>query len=222
MALQGITDWSLCIQTLRSTFEVVTAGSKRPPQCALPVPFLAWTNPLLFSASQFGTLQARRSAVRIPARARDFFPPKRPHRLWGPPSLVFDGYRGTSPGVKWLGACISTTHLHILPMFKNEWRYASTTSLLPHDVDKDAFTFFVLHFYVRWKGQLSRNSDSLWAGRSGDRIAVGGRDFRTRPDRPWGPPIVYKGYGLFPVGKSGRDVALTTHPHLAPKLLTEL
>jgi len=27
---------------------------------------------------------------------------------------------------------------------------------------------------------------------------------------------------LFPVGKSGRDVALTTHPHLSPKLRIEL
>jgi hypothetical protein len=36
----------------------------------------------------------------------------------------------------------------------------------------------------------------LWhrAGGSGDRIPVGGEIFRTRPDWPWGPPIlVYNG-----------------------------
>jgi hypothetical protein len=35
-----------------------------------------------------------------------------------------------------------------------------------------------------------------------------GRDFRTCPDRPWGPPsLLYNGYRLFPGGKErqGRD-----------------
>jgi hypothetical protein len=36
--------------------------------------------------------------------------------------------------------------------------------------------------------QATPNSDWLRAGRSGDRIPVGGEIFRTRPDRPWGPP----------------------------------
>jgi len=29
---------------------------------------------------------------------------KSPHRLWSPPSPLFNGYRGSSPGVKWPGA----------------------------------------------------------------------------------------------------------------------
>jgi len=39
------------------------------------------------------------------------------------------------------------------------------------------------------------HSDSLWAGRSGDRITVGARVFRTCSDRPWGPPsLLCNGY----------------------------
>jgi hypothetical protein len=31
----------------------------------------------------------------------------------------------------------------------------------------------------------------------------GGKIFRTRPDRPWGPPsLLYNGYGVFPGGKA--------------------
>jgi len=41
----------------------------------------------------------------------------------------------------------------------------------------------------------------------------GGEIFRTPPDWPWGPPsLLYNGY---------QGVALTTHPHLAPRLKKE-
>ena len=51
--------------------------------------------------------------------------------------------------------------------------------------------------------ELSWYSDSLRAGRSGDRIPVGGEIFRTRSDRPWGPPsLLYGGYRVFPGGKA--------------------
>jgi len=50
--------------------------------------------------------------------------------------------------------------------------------------------------------QLSRYSDSLWTGRSGDGIPVGGKIFRTRPVRPWGPPnLLYKGHRVIPGGR---------------------
>jgi len=36
-----------------------------------------------------------------------------------------------------------------------------------------------------------------------DRIPVGGENFLTRPDRPWGPPsLLHHGYRAFPGGKS--------------------
>jgi hypothetical protein len=44
-------------------------------------------------------------------------------------------------------------------------------------------------------GKLSRYSDSLRAGRVRGSNPGGGEIFRTRPDRPWGPPrLLYNGY----------------------------
>ena len=57
---------------------------------------------------------------------------------------------------------------------------------------------------VKWgPGYLSRYSESLRAGQSGDWIPVGGEIFRTCTNRPWGPPsLVYDGYRVFPEGKA--------------------
>jgi hypothetical protein len=42
--------------------------------------------------------------VRVPVGARIFSSPHRPHRLWGPTSLLYNGYSGSlSPRVKRLG-----------------------------------------------------------------------------------------------------------------------
>jgi hypothetical protein len=35
--------------------------------------------------------------VLIPVGSRIFFSPRRPNRLWGPPRLLFNGYRGDLP-----------------------------------------------------------------------------------------------------------------------------
>jgi len=40
---------------------------------------------------------------------------------------------------------------------------------------------------------------SLLTGRSGDRISVGDKILRTRPDRPWGPPSLH-GYRVSYLG----------------------
>ena len=46
-----------------------------------------------------------------------------------------------------------------------------------------------------------------------------GEIFRTYPDRLRGPPsLLYNGYRVFPGGKDGRGVMLTTHPLLVPRL----
>jgi hypothetical protein len=49
----------------------------------------------------------------------------------------------------------------------------------------------------------------------------GGEIFRTRPDRPWGPPsLPYNEYRVFPgVERPGRGV--DHPPHLAPRLKKE-
>jgi hypothetical protein len=46
-----------------------------------------------------------------------------------------------------------------------------------------------------------------------------GEIFRTYPDRLRGPPsLLYNGYRVFPCGKGGRSVMLTTRPLLVPRL----
>jgi hypothetical protein len=57
-----------------------------------------------------------------------------------------------------------------------------------------------------------------WPGRPGDLPGGGGVEiFRPHSDRPWGPtqPPVRLVSGLFPKGKSGRDVAFNHRPSSA-------
>ena len=78
-------------------------------------------------------------------------------------------------------------------------------------------------YFVKWD-ILRRNKEGVtWAvgasthyGPDGSGFELGGRDkFRTRPDRPQGPPsLLHGGFRRY----SGQDLSLTTHSHLSPRL----
>jgi len=53
-----------------------------------------------------------------------FFSSRRPYRPWGPPSLLFEGYRGSLPGVKWPSHGADNSHQSSVEV-KNEWRCTS-------------------------------------------------------------------------------------------------
>ena len=63
---------------------------------------------------------------------------------------------------------------------------------------------------------------TLRAGRSGDRIPVGGEIFRTRPDRRWGQPsLLYNGYLVCFPGVKRPGLGVDDPPHIAPRLKKE-
>jgi hypothetical protein len=61
--------------------------------------------------------------VRVPVGSRIFYSPRRPDRLWGPPSLLSNGYRGLSGREVKL-----TTHLKVVPRS----RKCESVHPLPH------------------------------------------------------------------------------------------
>ena len=69
-----------------------------------------------------------------------------PNWLWDTPSLLFNGYPGSSIGVKWLG------HVNHSPPtsteVKNELSYTFAPPIHLHDMDRDNFTFD-LKFYIQ-------------------------------------------------------------------------
>jgi len=90
---------------------------------------------------------------------------------------------------------------------------------------KDHFAHLGLSWVRIWF--IDRDSSvgiATYYGRGGPGIRSrwgGGKIFRTRPDRTWGPPsLLHNGYRVFPVGKwSGCGV--DHPPHLAPRLKKE-
>ena len=85
-----------------------------------------------------------------------------------------------------------------------------------------SFSIETLLFYIWWAGQLSRYSDWLRAGWSGDRIPVEARfsaPVQTGPEDH--PASCTMGTESFPGVKSGRGVTLTLHPLLVPLVTKE-
>jgi hypothetical protein len=70
-------------------------------------------------------LDDRGVRVREPVGPRIFSSPPSPHRLWGPPNLLYNGYRGLFPGVKrpWREADHSPP---ISAEVNNTWTYIHT------------------------------------------------------------------------------------------------
>jgi len=67
---------------------------------------------------------------------RLFSPTKSPYRLWGPPSFLFQGHRGSFPRTKRPGREV----YHSLPpsaKANNEWRHTSTPATSLHSVNSD-------------------------------------------------------------------------------------
>jgi hypothetical protein len=86
----------------------------------------------------------------------------------------------------------------------------------------NAFTLLDLVNIPRWAAQLSRYSDWLRAGRSGDRIPVRVRFAAPVQTGPVAHPASgTMGIGSFPGVESGRGVTLTTHPLLVPRSMEE-
>jgi hypothetical protein len=64
---------------------------------------ISYTNPTEDISTGYG-LDDREVGVRVPVGSRIITSPCRPDRLWGPPNLLYNGYRELFPGGKAAGA----------------------------------------------------------------------------------------------------------------------
>jgi hypothetical protein len=78
----------------------------------------------------------------MPVGSRIFSSPYFLDRLWGPPNILYNGYRGSFPGVKRPGR--ETDHSHPASAeVKKMWIYATTP---PYTFITLSFMTFVIHF----------------------------------------------------------------------------
>jgi hypothetical protein len=90
-------------------------------------------------------IRAERYGVRVPVKAKDFcLPQQRPGRSWGPPFLLFNGCRGSFPGVKWPEREVKLFPQinHFSPASaedKSKWIYTSISPICFHGLEKENF-----------------------------------------------------------------------------------
>jgi hypothetical protein len=77
-----------------------------------------------------------------PGCRRFFLSSKRPYWLWGPPSLLFDGYRRSFPGLIRSGRDVNHSPQSSAEI-KNEWRYTSSPLICLHGVDRENIALFI-------------------------------------------------------------------------------
>ena len=117
-----------------------------------------------------------------------------------------------------------TTNLHVAPSLGMSGAVRLFPPTLKPALPKGAeelkqFWSFIQSLCVSRDSSVGIATHHGWAVRGSN--PGRGEIFRTRPDRPWGPPnLLYNGYRIFPGGKTaGRDV--DHPPHLAPRLKKE-
>ena len=132
-----------------------------------------------------------------------------PDRPWGPPSLLYNGYRVFPGGKERPGRDADHSPPSSAVVMKG-YSYTSippmgrTACTDPQCLYKGALIIIIIIITMR-----------------GSNLG-GGEIFRKRPDRPWGPPsLLYNGYRVyFPgVKRTGRGVEHPPHP--APRLRKE-
>jgi hypothetical protein len=76
----------------------------------------------------------------------------------------------------------------------------------------------ILVGYLRIRGPGSVVGIATGYGLDGPGIESrwGGEIFRSYPDWPWGPSLLYNGHQVFPRAKESRGVTPTPHPLLVP------
>jgi hypothetical protein len=129
-------------------------------------------------------LDGREVGVRVLVRSKMFSSPRHPDQFWGPPSLLFNGYRGFSPGIKRPGREAD----HSPPTsanVKNTWIHTSTppyafkrSAYLVKHRDTFTFTFMMtsvvlLHSYQSYSGSFCFSSVCSWFFNSKNNCVTG-------------------------------------------------
>jgi hypothetical protein len=78
---------------------------------------------------------------------RSFFYLKRPDSVWGPTSLLYNGFRGSSPGVEWPRRDVDDSPPTSSEV-KIDWSYTYPPPISDHGEDRDN-NFFTVHGVIQ-------------------------------------------------------------------------